>query len=74
MSIAAFYAAHVEDGRAVVRPGSVYESMAWIVRATHQHRATYWLCSASADNIRLLDPTADVARLLRRRIPLARIA
>lgn len=65
VTVAEFYAQHVEDGRAMLRATTVYESLVWIMRATTRGRSTYWLCVGSADAIWLLDPTADVRSVRR---------
>lgn len=63
MTVVAFYALHAVDGRAPLRKSVAFEPPAWISRAEHRGRATYWLCKSAAVDIELLDPLDDVTTI-----------
>lgn len=65
MTVAEYYAAHVDDGRAFFRNGAL-----WIIRARSFDGAatTYWLCGTNYEGIELVDPLMDMRFLKRRRV------
>lgn len=63
MTVAAYYAEHVAEGRAPLGDRGKLEPATWIVRVRRHEQYSYWLCHRDLFSIEQVDPERDVATI-----------